>query len=86
MQGNTKLKLLLFISVAFLTNACKKSIQNIRELDKSISVKKEMWEEPRHQLVLSKNGIKVTDNPGKKAFSHYQVTEILESCRFGSIV
>jgi len=61
MQRNTKLKLLLFISVVFLTNACKESIQNIGELDKSISVKKEMWEEPRHQLVLSKNGIKVTD-------------------------
>ena len=61
MKGNSNLKLLLFISVPFLINACTKSNQNITELEKPISFIKEMWEEPRHQLILSKSGIKVMD-------------------------
>ena len=51
------------ITIAILITACKNSNENTAKLNEYISsaVKKEMWEEPRHQLILSKSGIKVMD-------------------------
>jgi len=56
-------KYVVGILIAFLIIACETNNQNIPKLDKSTSsaIKKEMWQEPRHQLVLSKSGIKVMD-------------------------
>ena len=56
-------KLAIGITIAFLITACKNSNENPTKSNEYNlpAVQKEMWEEPRHQLILSKSGIKVID-------------------------
>jgi len=56
-------KFAIGITIAFLITACKNSNENPTKPNEHNLpvVQKEMWEEPRHQLILSKSGIKVID-------------------------